>query len=114
MRSSLLAFAGCLVASATLAQPVTGPYVSLGAGVDFLQNEIVTGASPFDRVAKADYRFNAGFAGQVSLGYGLGNGFRFEVEGDYANNGVRKVGYLFPVRGGGHEQQYGGFGERLV
>jgi OOP family OmpA-OmpF porin len=97
---------------AASAQPVVGPYISLGAGADFLQNEDFRPRNGVVPAARA-YRFDVGPTGYVSLGYGLGNGFRVEVEGDYAYNHVRGVTYSTPLRAGGYEQQYGGFGNVL-
>ena len=90
------------------AQPVTGLYVNLGAGVDLLQNEIVKPYNGYGPTKRA-YRFDPGPAIAVAGGYGLGNGLRLEVEGDYANSHVRGVKLGQPERAGGHEQQYGGF-----
>jgi len=111
MRNLLLAASAIALPTIASAQPVTGPYVSLGAGVDFLQNEVTRPASPFfsGPAQSQNYRFAPGYAGEVSVGYGLGNGFRFEVEGDYANNHLNSVGNATPVRSGGYVQQYGGF-----
>ena len=92
------------------ADPVSGPYVSLGAGVDFLQNERFKLPPQF---SKRSYTFDAGPAVAASVGYGLGNGIRVEVEGDYANNHVKGFKVAVPARGGGHEQQYGGFANAL-
>jgi outer membrane protein OmpA-like peptidoglycan-associated protein len=41
----------------------------------------------------------------LSLGYGLGNGLRFELEGDYRYNAFN--GTTRAAQGGGHEQKYG-------
>jgi outer membrane protein OmpA-like peptidoglycan-associated protein len=89
--------------------PVVGPYVSLGAGADFLQNEQFKPSNGVFPPARA-YRFDVGPAGYAAVGFGLGNGFRVEVEGDYSNNHVRGVTYSEPLRAGGYQQQYGGFG----
>ena len=103
-----LAMLGCAVCLPARAQTVVGPYISLGAGADLLQNENfrpTNGLVPLPR----SYRFDVGPAGVVSLGYGVGHGLRFEVEGDYAYNHVRGVTFSQPLHAGGHEQQYGGF-----
>ena len=107
-RLVLVAFAACSVSSLAAAQPVAGAYVNLGAGADFLQNQIFR---PSDgvRPKKRSYTFDPGAAAEVSIGYGLGNGLRLEVEGDYADVHVRGVKLDVPERAGGHEQQYGGF-----
>ena len=92
------------------AQAATGPYISLGAGVDFLQDEIV---KPYDGTvpAKRAFRFDAAPAGDVTLGYGFGSGLRLEIEGDYAYD--RLSGVRFPDGASGdavgHEEQFGGF-----
>ena len=90
------------------AQPVSGLYVGLGAGVDLLQDEIVKPANSLGPLARS-YKFDPGPAVAASLGYGLGNGIRVEVEGDYADNHVRGVRLGQPERAGGSERQYGGF-----
>ena len=96
-RSPPLALSG-----AASAQTVTGPYVSLGAGYNFLQDEytrtdpaisgLPTGKSedPItgQRGTGTRYRFGDGFDGVGAIGYGLGNGLRIEIEGDYYNNDV--------------------------
>ena len=56
-----------LLPSLAAAQPVTGPYVSLGGGVDFLQNEIFEPFNGFGPV-KRSYKFNPGGAAEVSAG----------------------------------------------
>ena len=87
------------------AQPVNGLYVSLGAGVNFLQNEHV---KLDDFPASADLHTNAGAVGLGSLGWGFGNGFRAELELDYRYNGYDKVsgpGGSFKLDG--NEQKFG-------
>ncbi len=117
IRRILLAGASALALPAVAAaQPVAGPYVSLGAGVNLQQNDIVTPA-PILRTDYSNvvYKFHPGFSGKVSAGYGLGNGLRAEIEGDYLDNVVRggevvlPDGVNTPRRAGGLEQKYGGF-----
>ncbi len=107
-----LALSCLALTNAARAQPVTGPYVSLGAGVDFLQNQPITYAPQFP-IQGRSYKFDPGPAGQASIGWGFGNGLRVEIEGDYTNNHVREAGNPVPIRGGGYEQQYGGFANVL-
>ncbi len=101
--------------AAARAQPVAGPYVSLGAGVNLQQNEIVAAAPLARDYNNLEYSFHPGFAGKASAGYGLGNELRAEIEGDYISNVVRGGQYVFPDgqnlprSGGGLEQKYGGF-----
>ena len=85
---------------AALAQPVTGPYVSLGAGVNLKQDlDVKSGGNLQSEVGPA-------FVG--ALGYGFGNGFRAELEGNYYNNKFNKVsGASGFSSAGGREQLYG-------
>ena len=102
------------VPAVAYAQPVSGPYVQLGGGVDILQNVQVrpSGFGPAPR----DYTFDPGGSAFASIGYGLGNGLRIEAEGDYAYDhvhGVERPSQYLSERAGGHLQQYGGFGNVL-
>ena len=85
------------------AQPVSGLYVGAGAGADFMVNEIVKyheiGRFPFN--SKGRVAYDTGVMGQASVGYGLGNGFRFELEGVYASNALRDDGRSV------YQQKYG-------
>ena len=118
-RNLLLAVLLAALPGLAAAQPVLGPYVSLGGGAGFLQDQSVRpfhGLGPSPR----DYRFDAGAAADAAVGYGLGNGVRLEVEGDYTSNHVRGARLSAPtgIRGvalqaGGHEQQFGGFANAL-
>ena len=97
----------CLVPMLAAAQPAAGPYVDLGGGVNFLENQI---EKPFGGYgpSKRTFTFDTGASGYAAIGYGLGNGLRVEVEGDFINNVVRGAKYPVPLRAGGYEQQYGG------
>ena len=105
-------FAGAVPLSAA-AQPVSGPYVSLGAGVGFQQNEIALPAPLIGRFSDNNWKFDAGFSGEASAGYGLGNGLRLEIEGDFLNNHVREYSAEEPRRAGGFENKYGGMANVL-
>ncbi len=96
------------------AQPVTGLYAAGGAGYSseekFKSKDItVSGANvPFDARVSLD----GGFTGEAAVGYGFGNGFRVEVEGDYIQNRLKNVTSEGPGVGGkaaGQEQKYGAF-----
>ena len=110
LRTALLAAPGLAAA-----QPVTGPYISLGGGVNLQQNETVIPAPSLGYQNKVIYTFHPGFAGKASIGYGLGSGLRAEFEGDYLSNVVRGAqgftpeGTNPPRRAGGLERKYGGF-----
>ena len=95
------------------AQPVTGIYIGAGAGVNFEEAERVKSRTAlFTGVVTPEKTLNnhqIGYAGVVSLGYGLGNGLRLELEGDYRYNRLgfpRAVGNPV-ISSGGREQKYG-------
>jgi opacity protein-like surface antigen len=90
------------------AQPVTGPYVSLSGGVNLQQNELIDAAPLYHIPANHYYNFHPGYAGQASVGYGFGYGFRAEIEGNFLDNVVRGYGPDSNHRAGGVEQKYGG------
>ena len=100
-RLALLATTATLGLSfSAMAQPVTGVYIGAGAGGNFLQSETVTEAfsqraysvpvgggrsitEPGENgSSRSNYNFDAGGVAVGSVGYGLGNGLRLEVEGD--------------------------------
>jgi OmpA-OmpF porin, OOP family len=86
--------------------PVTGLYISLGAGGNILMDEHLVNAT--GTAADARLRSRIGPAAVVALGYGLGNGIRFELEGDYRNNRFSQGrDFGFPAAAGGNEVKYG-------
>jgi outer membrane protein OmpA-like peptidoglycan-associated protein len=107
MRLALTASALTAIACAASAQPVTGPYISLGGGANLLQDETL---KLNDAFPAGKLRFDtAGAAGIGAVGYGFGNGFRVELEGDWRYNGLRQyLGTAFPTHAGGEQQNYGG------
>ncbi|MDE2581913.1 MAG: OmpA family protein [Rhodospirillales bacterium] len=113
LRTALLAatmLAAPLVASPIVAQadePISGLYVSLGAGVNLKQDRDIKSSSPAG-VGGANLQSHLGPAIVAAVGYGLGNGFRAEIEGNYYNNQFYKVGGSSGLmHAGGHEQLYG-------
>jgi len=106
LRSALLAVTAlaalaCLPTAAS-AQPVTGLYVGAGAGVNFLQ----TVGLPKGR--NGEIHYDPGGAGVLSLGYGFGNGFRVELEGNVRYNSVRQLsGGSVPFAAEGDRYTYG-------
>lgn len=84
-----MAFAG--VAFAAKAQPFQGLYIGAGAGYNLPENwssSRVTVAEP-----------KGGAVGLGSVGYALGNGFRFEIEGDYRWAGLKHTGLAASTSG---------------
>jgi OOP family OmpA-OmpF porin len=108
LRSALLA-ATLLTPLAAMAQPVDGLYVGLGAGYNYLQELKVHQSVAGVPVGSGKLEGNGGFIGSASIGYGLGNGFRLEVQGDYRQDHQR-LKNSFPAQGGDSDtQSYGGY-----
>jgi len=94
------------------AQPVTGPYVSLGGGYNIEDSQKAkniyvdgTGTGTTARIVAKN-----GWDADGSIGYGFGNGFRAELEGDYIHDTFNKVkadGVDFYASGA--ERRYGVF-----
>jgi len=109
---------------AASAQPVTGLYVGLGAGVNITQKTDVNSISLGGFIpgtgfvstgaGGGSYNGSVGFAGVLSLGWGFGNGLRAEIEANYRGNNddglsSNTVFSGLGVAGGGtKEQKYGG------
>jgi len=102
-----LALAGFLAPGTAQAQPIDGLYVAGGAGANFFSDEKFRSSADI-HTPSMTLRDSTGYVGLGSVGYGLGNGLRFELEGNYRNNHVNKfTGTSFPTTAGGLTQQYG-------
>lgn len=94
-RGAALATALLAMPLAAAAQPVTGPYVSGAIGGIFPQNSRITpGAPSIDGAGHLRLDRNWGIDGEAAIGYGMGNGFRFEIEGDFMRNGIHEMARL--------------------
>ncbi len=82
------------VSSTPTPTPSTGLYIGGGAGVNFQDENRFRGGG-----ADSNTTYDNGFVGLLSLGYGLGNGMRVELEPGWRVNGVHEAG---GVSGGGH------------
>jgi outer membrane protein OmpA-like peptidoglycan-associated protein len=102
LRKALLAATILALPVAAKAQPVTGLYVAGGVGGDYLM-DTKTKLNGTTDIGKL--RSKGGFVGVGSVGYGLGNGLRVELEGNGRSThvNVRNPG----VRGGGDIITYG-------
>jgi OOP family OmpA-OmpF porin len=106
LRHALLATAGILSAPVCIfpmlasAQPVTGPYISVGAGIDYLQDQSYHGLSA--AVIGTNAKYNVGGIASGAVGYGFGNGLRLELQGDWTSE-------KFYAGGSNYIQQYHGF-----
>jgi OmpA-OmpF porin, OOP family len=100
-RNALVAATILALPLAANAQPITGLYIGAGAGINILQQERVSIVGN-----STDLKSHIGPAFAVSLGYGLGNGLRAELEGSFRQNGFKGTSTDF-VSAGGNEQKFG-------
>jgi|SRR5579872_1746502 len=109
LRTMLAAMSLLALPLAAHAQPVDGLYVGGGVGYNLLQNQVLrnAGAGALNNLRVGTLKGNGGILGQASLGYGFGNGFRLELEGNYRNDAQAKG------TGKVHNQTYGGFANAL-
>ena len=122
LRSALLAATVLAAPIAAKAEAISGLYIGAGAGANFLQDEKIKSVGfPQAGIPQtnlnvrgssgAKIRTDTGFVGLFSIGYGLGNGLRLEVEGNYRDNkfsGVRGGALQGFTSAGGNERKYGG------
>ena len=105
-------------------QTVTGLYIGAGAGVNFLENSTLNSSRSLAPAlvgrginGRGEAIFDAGFVGVVSVGYGFGNGWRIEAEGNFRQNDIDKVGGFrgsnFTNTAGGVQRSYGAMGNVL-
>lgn len=93
---------------AARAQPISGLYIGAGAGYNYLEDVNTKPAQPVIGSPRLNIRGNSGFVGLGSVGYGLGNGWRFELEGNYRQTDIRRVtGTAFPTASGGENRTFG-------
>jgi OOP family OmpA-OmpF porin len=90
------------------AQPVTGPYISAGAGLSIPQAPRATPLARGFGTGQVELKEDYGFNSDLAVGYGLGNGFRFEIEGDFLRSNMRQItGSPFPSASGGTVRTWG-------
>ena len=140
LRSALLAATVLAAPVAARAEAISGFYVGAGAGANFIQDQDISTSQAGNRAfgvganysplnpanttpVPANAKFDTGFRLLGSVGYGLGNGLRVELEGDYFQNKFYRVSGSASNGGrfspnefqnsrasiGGDEQKYGGF-----
>ena len=118
LRSALLAATVMVAPVAAKAQAISGLYIGAGAGANIQQNERISRARfpalgiqqgiGSSGIGGSSAPLDTGFVGVVSAGYGLGNGLRLEVEGNFRSN---KYNHLSNggqrASAGGNENKYG-------
>ncbi len=110
LRSALLTATLLATPAVAMAQPVDGLYVGAGAGYNYLQSLKVHGTVDGADLGSGKLVGNGGFVGSASIGYGLGNGFRLEVQGDYRQDHQKLKNSSNGLEGGDADtQSYGGY-----
>jgi outer membrane protein OmpA-like peptidoglycan-associated protein len=113
LRNALLVATTLAAPAAAFAQPVTGPYISLGVGATDIQDQDLRavavpalGAFSYGTSTNGKIISGTNVIGSAAFGYGLGNGIRIELQGDYRQNNTTAFGGL---AGHGNQDQYEGF-----
>jgi OOP family OmpA-OmpF porin len=112
LRIALLAATVMAAPFAVHAQPVSGLYVAGGAGANLLQDTTVKHINPTNKPGfghGSNFRYDVGPVVVGSIGYGLGNGLRFELEGTGMMNKVNKFKAGTASVAGGDQYKYGAF-----
>ena len=104
-RNALLAATMLALPVAASADPITGLYIGGAGGVNIMQDEHAAISAPRVNAGTTNLRTRVGPAAAVTLGYGLGNGIRAEIEGDYLRNNFG--GSNGRTNSGGLEQKFG-------
>jgi OmpA-OmpF porin, OOP family len=107
-RSAIVATALLATPVAAMAQPITGLYIGAGAGLHAPQNPNLTiYGTPGFGSGRARLDEGYGFNANLAIGYGIGNGFRFEIEGNFMRSDVRHVLAPVPTVSGGTVRTWG-------
>ncbi len=106
-RGAILATTILATPIAAMAQPITGLYIGAGAGLHAPETPKAT-VNAAGLAGGAKIQQDYGFNSNLALGYGLGNGLRLEVEGDFMRSDVRHLrGVPFPTASGGTVRTWG-------
>jgi outer membrane protein OmpA-like peptidoglycan-associated protein len=107
-------FRGAIIATAifatpvvAMAQPLTGLYVGAGAGLHIPQDPKISGVASGLGSSRGNLDEGYGFNSNLAIGYGIGNGFRFEIEGDFARSDVRHLLTPVPTTSSGTVRTWG-------
>lgn len=108
LRSIILALVLCIFCMAARAQPIQGIYIGGGAGLRAPFPTKTTSLTPGLFGDDFDIRESLGYDGQVSVGYALGDGWRFELEGTFGRSDIFALtGAPFPATASGSIQNWG-------
>jgi outer membrane protein OmpA-like peptidoglycan-associated protein len=113
--NAILASAFLALPAAALAQPIEGLYVGGGTGLHAPESPQATPLGPGFGGGHINLNQNYGFNGELAVGYGLGNGFRFEMEGDFMRSTIRSLQgtRFFPTSPSGTVRTWGVMGNAL-
>jgi OmpA-OmpF porin, OOP family len=98
---------------AAIAQPISGLYVGGGAGLHAPQDPNASTLGPGFGAGRIEMKENFGFNSNLAVGYGIGNGFRFEVEGDFMRSDLRQFGTPFATASSGTVRTWGVMGNAM-
>jgi OmpA-OmpF porin, OOP family len=104
-RNTLVAATILAMPLAAKAQPISGLYIGGGAGVNIMLDENIQANGRGLASNTGHISSHVGPAVDLSVGYGLGNGLRLELEGDYRYNSFS--GSSGALHAGGQEQKMG-------
>jgi OmpA-OmpF porin, OOP family len=97
-----------------MAQPITGLYVGAGAGLHAPQDPKATAYGPGFGTGTVKLDEAYGFNSNLAVGYGIGNGFRFEIEGDFMRSDLQHLlGTPFPTASSGKVRTWGAMANAL-
>ncbi len=105
LRMALLASTVLFTPLVASAQTVYGPYISGGVGGTYEQEENTS----IPGIGSHDAYTHLGLVGNAAVGYGFGNGWRVEGEGNYLDNQYRSLNNSGASSVGGREVKYGAF-----
>jgi OOP family OmpA-OmpF porin len=121
-RTAMLATALAVLPLATLiavptqadAQPISGLYIGAGAGLHAPQDPKATPFTSSFGTGQVELNEDFGFNSNLALGYALGNGARFEIEGNFMRSELRQLtGTPFPTTSDGHVRTVGAMANAL-
>ena len=104
-RNTLVAATILALPLAAKAQPISGLYIGGGAGVNIMTDENAQATARGLNSGTGSIGSHVGPAVDLSIGYGLGNGLRVELEGDYRYNSFDSSSG--GLHAGGQEQKMG-------
>jgi OOP family OmpA-OmpF porin len=105
LRSLVASLAFVAVPVGAWAQPVTGPYISLGGGLALHPEN----RFQYDNLhTSGNLQWNPGFTATGGAGYGFGDGIRIELDADLTQNSANKMdGIQGDTNVSGNERNYG-------